>query len=143
MPKEKDKKVQDTVSCGTCLYRPSSRGGFEVLLVRPHKDRDRWGIPKGHVDLGETVEACAVRETFEETGLTPILGEVLPDVRVNHALERKTVKSFLATVDHRIPPGLRDGENFEVAWHHYEDLPPLHRYQVSLLAAAVFILKTK
>lgn len=28
-----------------------------------------YGFPKGHVEEGETYEECAVRETFEETGI--------------------------------------------------------------------------
>lgn len=29
----------------------------------------RWDLPKGHIDAGETPEACAVREIGEETGV--------------------------------------------------------------------------
>ena len=30
---------------------------------------NRWGLPKGHVDSGESDEECAVREIAEETGV--------------------------------------------------------------------------
>ena len=29
-----------------------------------------WCLPKGHVEAGETLEAAAVREVFEETGIS-------------------------------------------------------------------------
>ena len=31
---------------------------------------DRWDLPKGHVDAGETEMECAFRELDEETGIT-------------------------------------------------------------------------
>jgi 8-oxo-dGTP pyrophosphatase MutT (NUDIX family) len=34
--------------------------------------RDKWDLPKGKLDEGETLEACAVRETQEETGLQEV-----------------------------------------------------------------------
>ena len=29
-----------------------------------------YGFPKGHIENGETDEECAIRETFEETGIS-------------------------------------------------------------------------
>ena len=34
--------------------------------------RGSWDLPKGKLDDGETIEACAIREVQEETGLTAV-----------------------------------------------------------------------
>ena len=41
----------------------------EVLLQR-RTDNNRWGIPGGSMELGETFEEAARREVFEEVNLT-------------------------------------------------------------------------
>ena len=39
--------------------------GESLMILR----NGRWDLPKGHVDCGESDEACAVREIAEETGV--------------------------------------------------------------------------
>ena len=46
------------------------RRGNEVLLIhKPEWTDGRFSIPSGFVDPGESLEECAVREVFEETGI--------------------------------------------------------------------------
>ena len=39
------------------------------LLLQRRRDTGQWAIPMGKMELGETPTECAVRETFEETGV--------------------------------------------------------------------------
>ena len=51
-------------------------GGGIVLIERKNPPHG-WAIPGGFLDWGESVEACAVREAHEETGLLVKLRELL------------------------------------------------------------------
>jgi len=39
-----------------------------IVLIR-RKDNELWALPGGGMELGESIEDCAVREVKEETGL--------------------------------------------------------------------------
>lgn len=115
----------------------------QVLLIRQFAHGHKWGIPKGHVDKGETVEACAVREIREETGIVAELIVPLPDVMTFTKTESKTVKSWLAmpTVDSE--PDAHSDPDSEVAaakWFDVESLPPIHDYQRPVIDAALQLL---
>ena len=54
--------------------------GTEVVII--HRKRyDDWTLPKGKLEAGESVPACAVREVLEETGVTIRLGMPLDTIR--------------------------------------------------------------
>ena len=55
-------------SAGGVIYRISG-ATVEVALIATGSG-GRWGLPKGHVQRGETAEAAAEREVAEETGLS-------------------------------------------------------------------------
>jgi 8-oxo-dGTP pyrophosphatase MutT (NUDIX family) len=57
---------------GALCYRRSENGGVEILFVG-----GRWGIPKGHLDEGETSSAAALREAFEEAGVAGVVDKTV------------------------------------------------------------------
>lgn len=64
------------LSAGMLMYRWAS-GALEFFLVHPggpffkNRDLGSWTIPKGLCDPGEDPADTALREFFEETGITP------------------------------------------------------------------------
>lgn len=59
--------VRETTSGGIIFRRAKSNGQIEILLIQDAKNR--WTIPKGHVEPGEEPKQTAEREIQEETGL--------------------------------------------------------------------------
>ena len=55
------------------------------LLLIQRSDNHRWAIPAGAMELGESMEECAIREVWEETGLRATVADA---VRVLHARTR-------------------------------------------------------
>ena len=53
---------------GAICYRTAMDGELEILLVSSRRN-GRWGIPKGHIEPGETTWEAAQREAFEEGGV--------------------------------------------------------------------------
>ncbi len=66
----------DLKACGVFLVRGEPIHSF-LLMKHP----DRWDLPKGHVDPGETDMECALREMEEETGISSDDVSIDPDFR--------------------------------------------------------------
>jgi diadenosine hexaphosphate hydrolase (ATP-forming) len=66
-------QIQEIVrepTAGGIVFRRDTDGEVEILLFQD--SRDRWSIPKGHIEEGETAEETTVREIEEETGLSDV-----------------------------------------------------------------------
>ena len=74
---KKKPSIQEIVreaTAGGIVFRHNKKGELEILLTQDAKDR--WTIPKGHIEEGETAQQAAKREIGEEAGLseTDMLG---------------------------------------------------------------------
>lgn len=92
----KKPSIQEIVrepTAGGVVFRRDSDGAVEILLIQDAKDR--WTIPKGHIEEGETAQQTAKREIGEEAGLTDT--EVLGWLGKIHFRYRRVDKLVLMT----------------------------------------------
>lgn len=80
-------------TAGGIIFRRDKDGGVEILLVQDSKDR--WTIPKGHIEPGETAKQTARREIGEEAGLHDV--EILDWLGKIHFRYRRLEKLVLMT----------------------------------------------
>ena len=85
---------RDIIAAGAVVWRLNGRK-VEVLLVhRP--DYNDWSIPKGKLDNGEDIQAAAVREVEEETGVPIVLGQPLGTVSYKNGGGRRKIIQYWA-----------------------------------------------
>ncbi|MGH3134992.1 MAG: NUDIX hydrolase [Gaiellaceae bacterium] len=78
-------------SAGVVLVR-RMRGDWWFAAIRPQgKRQGTWVLPKGLVDAGETPSEAALREGYEETGLSARLSSKLGDVRYVYTWEGERI----------------------------------------------------
>lgn len=98
-----------------------------------------WGFPGGHLEFGESVESCATRELFEETGLKPTSMRLGPWVEnLMEDGQKHYITLFVFVDSFEGEPELLEPEKCE-GWHWYnwESLPdPLFSPIPSLLLKA-------
>lgn len=79
-----------------CIIVKTYNGVPHVLLVHAAGNwkNKQFGFPKGRTEDGEDIERAAIRETKEETGITPDVLEHLGSAKTKKT--KKTVHAFMA-----------------------------------------------
>jgi ADP-ribose pyrophosphatase YjhB (NUDIX family) len=90
--------VREPTSGGMVFRRNKKTDKIEILLIQDAKNR--WTIPKGHIEEGESAKETAKREIREETGLSDItvlnwLGKINFRYRRANSLVLMTTEIFL------------------------------------------------
>ena len=123
-------------SCGTVLFKVVDETVY-YLVIRSVKS-GFCGLPKGHVESGESEEQTAYRETWEETSIKP---EFINGFReeTEYRLKNgndKTVVFFLADYSDKTPAHNEGFENLE-----YLDMTYEEAYEALSLSKMKAILK--
>ncbi len=114
----KKNQIQEIVrepTSGGIIFRHGKEGDIEILLIQDGKDR--WTIPKGHIEKGETAQETTKREIAEEAGLTNV--EVLNWLGKIHFRYRRLDKLVLMTTQIYLVRALGDTDDIKKEdWMH-------------------------
>lgn len=125
--------VREPTSGGIVFRRGGTSGkDVEILLIQDAKDR--WTIPKGHIEEGETAQQTAKREIGEEAGLKNV--EVLGWLGKIHFRYRRVDKLVLMTTQIYLVRALGDTNAIEkedwmndIKWFKFHDALDVIEYE--------------
>lgn len=134
-----------TVDCVIFAY--DQQASLRVLLIERAGNpfQGHWALPGGFVDEGETLEAAALRELEEETGMKDVFIEQLYTFGDPGRDPRGQVVSVahFALVNPTRHPVKAASDARTVAWHDIEHLPSMAFDHQQIIETAIRRLRAK
>ncbi|MDD9912272.1 MAG: NUDIX domain-containing protein [Alphaproteobacteria bacterium] len=101
------------------------------ILLHLRRDHQKWGLPGGSVDFGETFEQAVIREVEEETGYTIKVNRVFgafsnPEHFVFSYPDGNKVQGFMLGFECSVIGGeaiTSNSESLDVQWFPLDDMP--------------------
>lgn len=114
-----EEKNMATLKAGTILVNLENK---KIGLIY-RKDKIGYEFPKGHLEEGETLEECAIRETEEETGRkNHIVGELETVNYVTSKGEDVELHFYLAIDDGETDRNIAEEDKEEIKWFYIEEV---------------------
>jgi 8-oxo-dGTP diphosphatase len=121
-------------AAGGVVHRVRNDGTREVAIIHRPK-YDDWTLPKGKLELGESVEDAAVREVLEETGFAVEIERRIGEAsyRDRHGRPKRVTYFAMRPVSGSFEPNY---EVDELRWLPVEEAKALlsHEYDRNLVA---------
>jgi transcription antitermination protein NusB len=143
-----DEAIEKETSAGGVVYHLED-DKYRIALVL--NSYNKWALPKGHIEKGETIEQAAVREISEETGLKKIdIKTAIGDIEYKIKQPKKTtivktVHFFLASSEGDKLIKQDTPENIDVQWFTPQEAHKKIGYENTraILEKALKVLKIK
>ncbi len=118
----------------SCFHMVDAAGGVvrnnhgEILIIRR---RDKWDLPKGKLDKGESYQHAALREVSEECGINNLtIARPLLSTYHTYRLDNKHIlkKTFWFELEYSgkaKPVAQKEEDITDIKWCHEDEIPKL------------------
>ena len=124
--------MREPTSGGIVFRFTKDNKDIEILLIQDAKER--WTIPKGHIEPGETAKMTARREIEEETGLKNVsvltwLGKIHFKYRRQDKLVLMTTQIYLVQALNKNESPMKEKWMRGIQWFPFNDALQVIEYE--------------
>lgn len=119
--------IPEAISAGGVVVRHDNGTVYVAAVEEVCKENPEYVLPKGHVELGETIEAAARREIEEEAGLTDLtlLAELGVLERLAFSKRSWKITHYFLYQTEQVDGKPTDlHKDYQLRWFPLDELPP-------------------